>query len=173
MNANFEKISTRIGLILSLGALGSMFGFPEMWQTYQTDLIIENEVHKIALEFPDEINQKYSKDSLMFINLIRLNKAKNNIALDHIKKLENENLELKKQSNFNTTATTILSSAILEEMDKKENSCGWTYYETNSGDNWAVFKDSYNSEILYSVDLRSDCRAYYTPINGIKQKVKF
>lgn len=71
---------------------------------------------------------------------------------------------------FNTTAISIACDALKEEMDKKENACGWTFYETNAGDNWNIFKDKYESSILYSVDLRTDCRAYYTPIFGSKIK---
>ena len=60
--------------------------------------------------------------------------------------------------------------AVKEEMDQKNNNCGFVYYETNGGDNWKTFKDLYGSEILYSVDLRSGCRAYYSPI--FRSKIK-
>jgi hypothetical protein len=71
---------------------------------------------------------------------------------------------------FNTQAISIVCDAVTEEMDKKENACGWAFYETNGGDNWNIFTDKYESNILYSVDLRTDCRAFYTPIFGSKTK---
>jgi len=173
MSSKIETISTRIGLLLSLGALGSMLGFPELWQRIETDIAIEKKVHEIALEFPDKIAKKYRNDSLTFHKSIRSNRAQITFLKDENFKLKEQLKNINEHAKFNTVALTITSSALLEEMDKKVNSCGWSYYETNGGDNWAMFPCLYNSEILYSVDLRSDCRAYYTPINGSKQKVKF
>ena len=71
---------------------------------------------------------------------------------------------------FNTTAISIISDLTTEMMDKKENNCNWSFYRTHSGDAWKVFNDKYESRVPYSLDLRSDCRAFYTPIGGSKIK---
>jgi len=71
---------------------------------------------------------------------------------------------------FNTDVNSIQSDLLLEMMEKKSNNCEWVYYKTHTGDNWKVFNDKYKSRVPYSLDLRSDCRAFYTPIGEGKTK---
>lgn len=137
---------------------------------------IKGLIHK---EVVTETNESYSnselrqKDSVFIAEQIKL--LWNSVRKNKFESHENRgNIKGNKDHcKFNTNALTITSSALLEEMDKRENGCGWTYHETNGGDDWAMFDCQYSSQILYSVDLRSDCRAYYTPIGGGKTKIKF
>jgi hypothetical protein len=153
--------------------------YPELLETDKEHEMIHNEAEKIALNFPTLMSEKHNKESKEWDRKIRVERNLR-IKLENKLNLLSEDLrnykllidDLKKHTEFNTNALTITSSALLEEMDKKENSCGWAYYETNGGDNWAMFDCKYSSQILYSVDLRSDCRAYYTPIGGAKTKIK-
>ena len=75
-----------------------------------------------------------------------------------------------KHTDFNTQGISIISDLTTEMMERKKDACDWVYYKTHEGDNWKVFPDVYHSRIPYSLDLRSNCRAYYTPINGSKTK---
>lgn len=69
---------------------------------------------------------------------------------------------------FNTNVSSIQSDLLCEMMEKKSNSCNWIYYKTHNGDAWKVFNDKYESRVPYSLDLRSGCRAFYTPLGGSK-----
>ena len=66
----------------------------------------------------------------------------------------------------------IHSDIIWEEMDLKDHSCEFEYRETNTGDNYGIFDDYYDSRVIYSIDLRSGCRTYYTPIFRGKTQVQ-
>ena len=57
---------------------------------------------------------------------------------------------------------------LYEELDERTHSCPLKYRETNGGDNWALFNGDYGSRVLYSVDIRTNCRYYYVPIFGSK-----
>lgn len=79
---------------------------------------------------------------------------------------------VQKQTDFNTKAISITNEALYEEMDTKIHDCTIKYRETNGGDNWYLVDDWYNSRMLYSVDLRTGCRAYYTPFFREKTKIQ-
>ena len=88
------------------------------------------------------------------------------------KKIEALEIENKKHREFNTQGISILADWSTEMMVKVEPpKCNnWYYYRSSANDPWRVFKDKYESRMLYSLDLRSDCRAYYIPIFGTKTK---
>ena len=171
------------GLVYAIlvGVIG--FGYivknPDLIMKKVEQTFIHNEVEEAT-------NNSYAtsplrrKDSLYIADLeykVRALSVKVAKITSRVAEVEQENKDQtllieanEKHSQFNTIATSIACDAIKEEMDKKENGCGWTYYETNGGDNWNIFPDYYESSILYSVDLRSECRAYYTPI--FRSKIK-
>ena len=80
---------------------------------------------------------------------------------------------LDKHTKFNTMAISVTNDALYEEMDVREQDvCPLKYRETNGGDNWYLVDDWYDSRILYSLDVRTGCRAYYTPFFREKTKLE-
>jgi len=154
-------IATSIGCILTVLA---QLGFPEMFESIKEQRLIEDEVHKIALTFPDEIAKKYKKDSTHYAKILQvLNGRINNLSSTANRTRDIE--EIKDEIKYIEKAISIQSDAIVEEMDKKTE-CEYVYYVTNGGDAWGQFNDRYNIRVLNSLDLRSDCRAYRLPIGS-------
>ena len=138
----------------------------------ETREAIHDEQMKVALEFPGEIKEKYKVDSARFYNRIRKLESDVRHLREQTKTYEDLIEGTQKQTDFNTKALSITNDALSEEMDRKKNACDWEYLETNGGDNWQIFNDYYESRIIYSVHLRSNCRAYYTPIFRDKIEIK-
>lgn len=178
-----SKVLAWVGIIsaivMSILTPLSQLEFPEWWASEQSATAIEHEVHEQLLLLPTKMGDKYTTDSAIFDKRIRLLNAKIINLKGEVLNLNAEiiglkelNLATQKQTDFNSSALSITNEALSEEMDKKKNDCNYPYLETNGGDNWNVFADYYDMRVLYSIDLRSDCRAYYTPIFRSKIKIQ-
>ena len=174
--AESSKIGGLIGVIsaivISVLTPLSQLEFPEWWSQEKDAKAIEHEVHEQLLALPNKMGEKYSKDSIRFENKLFLQRAEIVNLNKEIQSLNDTIIIVRKQVNFNTQVISITNEAVIEEMDKKQNNCNWVYYETNGGDNWSIFNERYNCRVLYSIDLRSDCRAYYTPLFREKTKIQ-
>lgn len=159
-------------LIMSVLTPLSQLEFPEWWSSEKDSKAIKHEIHEQLLNLPSKMGEKYSKDSARFENKIFLQRVEIVNLKKEIASLGDTIKLIDRQVNFNTQLISITNEAVIEEMDKKVNSCDWVYYKTNEGDNWSIFNDLYNCRALYSVDLRSDCRAYYTPLFREKTKIQ-
>jgi len=96
------------------------------------------------------------------VGALALKLARDNDEL--IKRLDIRVDSVDTQTQYNTIVNSIQTDLSIEMMEKKENNCNWVYYKSHSQDDWKGFVDRYNCKVPYSLDLRSDCRAFYTPI---------
>lgn len=176
VNALKKLLKSVKGLILGVIGAGAVILYA--WDN--KDIFIQEGIKGfIHQEVVTETNENYSKSDLRKSDSAYIAEKFKSLEgkIYHNKNKIEENksiiIDNTNHCNFNTKLSSIQSDILWEEMDKNErNTCGFEYRETNTKDNYGKFKDKYSSRIIYSVDLRSDCRAYYTPIDGDKTLIE-
>ena len=138
--------------------------FPEMFTIEADEAMIHNEVDHLKEEVSKELVLKFQEQLTIAEKEHNRNRAEIVALRQEINSYKDLFEGLQKQTDFNTQVLSITNQVVIEELDAKQNDCGFTYYESNTKDNWAIFKDYYDCQVIYSVDLRSGCRAFYTPI---------
>lgn len=143
----------------------------------KADRMLEAAFHEETQNWQKEIDIKYSDDSAKFqafMNSIYAMAKKNGMNIDDIRRDMNDSLEAaRKHRQFNTDFSSIQTDFIFEEAEKRESTgCTYTYYVTNKNDPWNSFRHLYNSRVPYSLDLKSDCRVFYTPLYDHKKSAK-
>jgi vacuolar-type H+-ATPase subunit E/Vma4 len=163
-------ISTALGVV-------TQYVHPEWLADATTEAVIHNDVEELKeeveadliLKFQDKMDKADNEHNQCLSKIARLN-TKIESLQSQIKSYDSILEGLEKHAQFNTLMSSITNEALIEEMDKRNRECNYIYYETNQKDNWGIFDDWYNSRVLYSLELKSDCRVYYTPI--FREKVK-
>jgi len=167
------KVFQWLIIVSMAGGLINQYINPDWLVDAATEDVIHNDVDalkdtikaELLREFKEKIDKSDKEHAICNAKLVKLQKQINDLN----KKVES----IDKHTNFNTQALSIHSDILWEELDEAiDNNCNFPYRESNTKDNYGQFEDSYNSRVIYSVDLRSGCRAYYTPIFGNKTKIQ-
>ena len=170
------KVLQWVFVLSTVIGIASPWLFPETLATKGDEAIIHADVHnlkaEVKAELLDEIKEELKKSAWAHK---QMSKATAKVADDlknHKIDQESINEAAKLHRSFNTQYDGILSDIVWEELDLNDLPCEVPYRVSNPGDLYGQFPDMFESRHIYSVDQRSGCRYYFTPLFKDKQLIR-